>query len=53
MEYLLTKDSLNKKMEFSSSISFDVIDISLKFKSDVIEFSRPKLKLYQNTVYGY
>ncbi len=49
MEYLLTDSSLDKKMEFSSSVEFNIVDISLKFKSDIIEFSRPKVKQYQNS----
>ncbi len=46
MEYLATKNSLDKKTEFSSSVSFDIIDVSLEFESDVIEFSKPKIKVY-------
>lgn len=50
MEYLLTKDLLNTKVGFSSTINYSIVDMSLKFKSDIIEFTRPKVKLYQNLV---
>lgn len=46
MEYLSTKNPLDKKTGFSSSISINIINVSLKFKSDVIEFSKPKIKAY-------
>ena len=46
MEYLSTKNSSDKKTGFSSSVSVITINVSLKFKSDVIEFSKPKIKAY-------
>ncbi len=46
MEYLSTKNSLDKKTGFSSSVDVNTIIVSLKFKSDVIEFSKPKIKVY-------
>ena len=46
MEYLPTKNLLDKKTGFSSSVGVNIINISLKFKSDVIEFSKPKVKVY-------
>ena len=46
MEYLSIKNSFDKKTGFSSLVNFDIIDVSLKFKSDVIEFSKPKIRVY-------
>ena len=46
MEYISTKNSSDKKIDFSSSVSFDIINVSLEFKSDVIEFTKPKIKAY-------
>jgi len=46
MEYLSTKNSSDKKTDFSSSVSFDTVSVTLKFKSDVIEFSKPKIRAY-------
>ena len=46
MEYLSAKNSFDKKTGFSSSVGVNTVNVSLKFKSDVIEFSRPKIKAY-------
>ena len=46
MEYLSTNSSPDKKTGFSSSVGVYGSGVSLKFKSDIIEFSKPKIKAY-------
>lgn len=46
MEYLSINSSPDKKTGFSFSASVHTIDVYLKFKSDVVEFSKPKITAY-------
>ena len=45
MDYLLSNPAI-KKTEFTSSVSFVNITNSIHFKSNITEFTSPKIKLY-------
>jgi len=49
MEYLSNNNSYDEKTGFTSSVNISTIGtigVSLKFKSDVIEFTKPKITAY-------
>ena len=46
MEYLLFDLTLEKKTDFSTSVSIGNMSNLLTFKSNISEFTSPKIKLY-------